>query len=250
MENFCVELAGVAIQIRCTYPENRRFLRGYLTQREPAFTAEPSEAELLWAQAEYDRLDEAEGRPARRRSGAALENMALHRLLAQRLTEYDVLLMHGSALSLDGEGYLFTAPSGTGKSTHAALWRQLFGDRVVMLNDDKPLLRVEPEGVTVWGTPWDGKHRLSRNASAPLRAVARIERAAENRVLPLSKADAFPILMTQAFASKDPAVMGQILRLEQRILEQVPFFCLQCNMEPEAAQTAYAGMILNSSISP
>ena len=67
---------------------------------------------------------------------------------------------------------MFTAPSGTGKSTHARLWREAFGERVVMINDDKPLLLVRPEGVTVYGTPFRGKHGLGGDRSAPLRAIA------------------------------------------------------------------------------
>ncbi len=242
MEEFCAELAEVAFKVQCTYPETSLFLRDYLTQKEPRFTVAPVDADLQWAREEAERRDAAEGRSPRGRSGAALECLALHRLLAERLLAFDVLLMHGSALSLDGAAYLFTAPSGTGKSTHAALWREVFGDRVVMLNDDKPLLRIGTDGVTVYGSPWDGKHHLSRNASAPLRAVARIERAAENRVVPLSRDGAFPVLLTQAYASRDPAVMARILRLEQRILDRVPFFDLRCNMEPEAARLARAAM--------
>lgn len=246
MEVFCAELAGVAVEFRCACPESRLLLKDYLTGKAPAFRVEPNEADLEWARREMERRAAAEGRPHRQPDGAALESMALHRLLAEGLTEYDVLLTHGSALSLDGEAYLFTAPSGTGKSTHAALWRQVFGDRVVMLNDDKPLLRVEAEGVRVFGSPWDGKHRLSSNASAPLRAVARIEQARKNRVVPLARADAFPILMTQAYASRDPEIMARILRLEQLILERVPFYRLSCNMEPEAAELAYAGLRPNA----
>ena len=246
MEVFCAELAGVAVQIRCRCPETRLFLREYETGRAPDFSLELSDADLQWAQAELDRQDAAAGRDARPRSEDAAENMVLHRLLAESLTEYGVLLVHGSALALDGEGFLFTAPSGTGKSTHAALWRQVFGERVQMLNDDKPLLRVRDDGVTVFGSPWDGKHHLSRNASAPLRAIARIERAAENRAEPLPKAQAFPILMTQAYASRDSAVMARILRLEERILDLVPFYTLRCNREPAAARTAYERLRLSN----
>lgn len=242
MKEFCAELAGVAFRITCAYPETRLLLRDYLTQRAPLFDLAPREADLQRAQAEADRQDTAEGRSPHKRSGAALERLALHRLLAERLPDYDVLLMHGSALRMDGIGYLFTASSGTGKSTHAALWRQVFGERVRMLNDDKPLLRIRDDGVTVFGSPWDGKHRLSQNASAPLRAIARIERATENRVLPMTRSEAFPVLLTQAYSSQDPAVMAKILWLERRLLELVGFYTLRCNLEPAAALTAYEGM--------
>ncbi len=86
------------------------------------------------------------------------------------MPSYDTVLFHGSALAIDGDGYLFTAKSGTGKSTHTRLWRERFGDRVVMINDDKPLLHIDAGSVIAYGTPWNGKHRLGTNASVPLRA--------------------------------------------------------------------------------
>lgn len=242
MEAFCVELAGVPIGVRCRHADTVTFLREYRTEREPAFTLEPGPADLEQAQAEADRQDEAEGREPHRRPEPQLESLALHRLLAERLPEYDVLLMHGSALCMDGAGYIFTAPSGTGKSTHAALWRQVFGQRVRMLNDDKPLLRIREDGVTVFGSPWAGKHRLSCNASAPLRAIARLERAAKNHIEPITQAEAFPILLAQAYSSRDPAVMVKILTLEKRLLNCAAFYTLFCNPEPEAARVAWQGM--------
>ena len=84
---------------------------------------------------------------------------------------YDTILFHGSAVAVDGIGYLFTAKSGTGKSTHTRLWRELFGERAVMLNDDKPLIKVSENGIIVYGTPWDGKHRLSTNTFVPLKGI-------------------------------------------------------------------------------
>lgn len=242
VEDFKIELAGIPIGIQCRFEINKRFLKDYITEKEPLFCIAPTDEDLLRSQEENRRQDKADGHPFYERSEASLENTAIHRLLAEKLTEYSVLLMHGSALSLDGEGYLFTAPSGTGKSTHARLWREAFGDRVVMINDDKPMLRIRNDGVFVYGTPWDGKHDLSCNTSAPLRAIISLNRGETNRIEPMRKADAFPILIRQAFASKDPKTMTRIVAMEQQILEQVRFYELFCNMEPDAAQTAYEGM--------
>ena len=242
MVEFRVELAGVPIGIRCRYEANKSFLREYLTEKTPQFTIEPTDADLLRAQEECDCLDRAEGRGTVSRSAFFFENTAINRLIAERITEFDVLLMHGSALCLDGEAYIFTAPSGTGKSTHARLWREVFGDRVFMINDDKPMLRIREDGVKAYGTPWNGKHNLSRNTSAPVRAIARLVRSEENRVEPMTKSDAFTALVAQALSSKDPAVMGRVLALEKRLLDQVRFYTLYCNMEPDAARVACEGM--------
>ena len=240
--DFRVKLADVPIGIRCRYEVNRQFLKEYLTDEEPLFCVEPTDADLERARADYDATDRLEGRTGILRSKTFFENAALNRLIAERITEYDVLLMHGSALSLDGEAYIFTAPSGTGKSTHARLWREAFGDRVFMVNDDKPMLKVREDRVLAYGTPWNGKHKLSRNTSAPVRAIAHLKRSEENRVEPMSKSEAFPVLVAQALSTKDPAVMLRILALENRILDRVRFYTLYCSMDPDAARVSYEGM--------
>ena len=187
-------------------------------------------------------MDRANGRRPRPRPDSFLENNAIHALLAEGLVKYDALLTHGSALCMDGRVYVFTAPSGTGKSFHASLWRKAFGDRVWMVNDDKPYLRIKEDGVTVYGAPWDGKSRLSRNASAPLKAVVWLTRDAFNHIEPLSKSEAFLVLMSQCFASKIPATMKRIIELEKILLGAAEFYKLGCNMDPEAAIVAYEGM--------
>ena len=123
MEKFTIEIAGIPVLIRCRYSVNRDFLRDYLSEKEPVCTIEPSAEDLVRMQSDFDRMNEAEGFPARRRSDEFLENNAIHSLLAEKLVGHGVLLMHGSALCMDGEAYIFTAKSGTGKSTHARLWR-------------------------------------------------------------------------------------------------------------------------------
>ena len=117
------------------------------------FTIEPTEDDLARIQRGLDRIAEAEGNPKEQRSDSFLENNAIHALIAEKLVEYDILLFHGSALCMDRQAYIFTAPSGTGKSTHARLWREAFGDRVWMINDDKPLIQVQDGKAMVYGSP-------------------------------------------------------------------------------------------------
>lgn len=237
-----IEIAGTPFELRCQYAENRAFFEAYRTEKAPLFSIAPAPADRAAAQAGLDRMAEAEGKAAVRCSEAFLENNAIHALLAEKLTAYHVLLMHGSALCMDGEAYLFTARSGTGKSTHARLWREAFGPRVWMINDDKPMLRIGEGGVTVYGTPWDGKHHLSRNASAPLKAVVKLERGAENRIEPMTEKDALLLVHQQAYVSPNPGTMKRIVEMETELLRHAAFYRLQCSMEPEAARVAWRGM--------
>ena len=112
-----------------------------------------------------------------------LDILAVYRKIAEAMPEWGTVLMHGSAIAVDDEAYLFAAPSGTGKSTHAGLWRRFWGDHTVMANDDKPLFYLSEESIIVFGTPWNVEHHLGENISAPLRAVCLFERGTENTII-------------------------------------------------------------------
>ena len=239
---FTVALADIPIRISCRHEENRAFLRDYLTDRETMFTIEPTEDDLDRIQQGLDRIAEAEGNPKEQRSDSFLENNAIHALIAEKLVEYDILLFHGSALCMDGQAYIFTAPSGTGKSTHARLRREAFGDRVWMINDEKPLIRVQDGKAMVYGSPWDGKHHLSRNASAPLRSILWLSQSAENRLKPMAKADAYQMLFRQSYSSNNAEIAVRILSLEMKLLDMATFYQMECNMEIGAALTAWKGV--------
>lgn len=173
---------------------------------------------------------------------AYLETLAVQRKLTEALIDYDTILFHSSALAMDGQGYLFTALSGTGKSTHSRLWREYFGDRVTMINDDKPFIRIGEKESRVYGSPWDGKHHLSTNMSVPIKAICILERDTVNHIEPISAEDAFAILYQQTYRSKDPAKLVKTIDLLTRMSSQVKLYRLGCNMEPDAARVSYEGM--------
>ena len=240
-----IELAGIPAEVICRHPANELFLKEYVTDKVPLISVVPTEEDLIRIQADFDRMDKAEGRPPHKRSGAFLENNAIHALLAERLVDFDVLLVHGSALCMDGKVYIFTAPSGTGKSTHTRLWREVYGDRVIMINDDKPMLKISEAGTTVYGTPWDGKHHLSRNACAPLEAIVELNRDVYNHMEPMTGVEAFPLLMKHSYGSGRPDTMRKIMELRKQLLDTVRFYRLGCNMSPEAARVAFETMNLH-----
>ena len=155
---------------------------------------------------------------------------------------WDTLLFHGSCISVDSKAYLFTAKSGTGKSTHTQLWKKWFGERAVFINDDKPLLKISAQGVTVYGTPWDGKHHRSTNTSCPLKAVCILTRNTENSIQRIDKKAALPMLCQQSYRPCSPIGTQKTLALVDRLGSSVPLYRLGCNMEPEAALVAYHGM--------
>lgn len=240
--SFRVAFAGEVIEVSALHDELRTFCKDYQTNEPASFHIELTPADLLFEQETMQQIAAQEGLAPKKFSEPYLETVALHRKVAESLINADTLLFHGSCISVDGEGYLFTAVSGTGKSTHTKLWRQQFGSRAQMINDDKPLLKINRQGVTVYGSPWGGKHRLSTNASCPLKAICILTRSEDNWIHPIDRKTAFPMLFQQSYRSSDPALLKKSLVLLDQLSSSVALYKLGCNMEPEAAQVAYAGM--------
>lgn len=234
-------LAEVAIRIDSLYEEVQQMCEPYRTELPPVVHVSTTPGEIAEEGRLSDRQREAEGLPPYHFPDAYLETLTVYRKIATALLPMGVMLMHGSVIAVDGEAYMFTALSGTGKSTHVRLWRQLFGERAVMVNDDKPLIRVADQ-VMVYGTPWDGKHHLSNNIAVPLKAIVVLCRGAENEIHRISVQEAFPTLLQQSFRTEDPLVTMQAMQLLGRLSQQVGLYCLHCNMDPEAAVVAYRGM--------
>lgn len=239
---FHLKLAGRVVRLYPRYPFLREYCQDYLTEEPQDFSVEISRADI-----DYERRKSAgeaalEGIPVRQFSDAYLETLAACRAIAVRMLDYDTLLFHGSALSLDGVGYLFTAKSGTGKSTHARLWRERFGERVTMVNDDKPFLRITEKGILVCGSPWDGKHRLSNNIEVPLKAICILNRDEGNHIESARAGMVYPALLQQAYRPSDPMGMAKTLELVDRLAAGTELYILGCNMSPDAPLAVYEGM--------
>lgn len=143
-------------------------------------------------------------------------------------------------VAVDGEAYLFTAPSGTGKSTHTRLWRERFGERAVMINDDKPLIRMEEGTFYVYGTPWNGKHHLSVNQKAPIKAICLLERGKTNHAQQISPAEAYPGLYRQIYRPQnDRGKMLKTLQLLHKMAESIPLYRLQCDISQDAVRASW-----------
>lgn len=212
------------------------------TESPVYFSIATTQSDIDFEREKSAREDTKEGIPIRQFSDAYLETLAVYRKIADHLLSCDTLLFHGSVIAVDGEGYLFTAKSGTGKSTHTRLWREYFGERAVMVNDDKPLLHITDSGVTAYGTPWDGKHRLSTNIAVPLKGICILTRDAKNHIEPVEPHAVYPLIVQQTNRSLSADGMKQTLSLIDRMLHVVPVYRLGCNMDIEAAKVAYEGM--------
>ena len=238
-KEFRIKIAGTSVEIRTEYPKTREQCGKYLTEKEPEITVSVTPEDIARMRESAAREDALEGKAPQEYSDAYLETLAVYRKICEKMVDFDTVLMHGSAVAVDGVAYLFTAKSGTGKSTHTRFWREIFGERAVMVNDDKPLLKLTEDGVLACGTPWDGKHRLSTNVCLPLKAVCVLERGEENEIHPITAQDALPVVFQQTYRPKN---LGKYMEIIDKLTRRVEFYRLRCNMTPEAARVAYEAM--------
>ena len=242
MTDFVVAIAGKTARVNTTHESTRDYCKGYLCAKLPEFSVQVLPEDLILEREKSAREDIVEGRSPQRHSDAYLETIALQRKVVEEFFAYDTLLFHGSVVAVDGEAYLFTAKSGTGKSTHTRLWREMLGERAVMVNDDKPFLEIKPEGVTAWGSPWMGKHRLGTNIDVPLKAICILERGEENRISPIRAQEALPMLMQQSQRPQDRKNLLKYMELVDQLSQKTEFYRMSCNMDPQAAVVAYEAM--------
>ena len=232
---FRMRLAGRTAEVRPIYGEVRELCRHYLAADEgaPDITVTVTPEDIAREAAESARQGrEMVPQPY-------LETVAVHRRIAVSMLRYDTFLMHGVVVATAGQGYMITAPSGTGKSTRAKLWADHIPDSMIV-NGDKPLLRVGEDGVTAFGTPWCGKEGWNVNTSVPLRAIFVLERSESgNAVERLSFGEAFPALLRQTYRPDEADERLLTLRLFETMAGKVNVYRFRSEPTLEAVRLAY-----------
>lgn len=281
---FVIKLADAYIGVDCLHDTTKTFCKDYIVDADTDECGDNSKNDMgdhiniTVNQPDIDReRKESEAYDLRHYGkiqkwpDSYLETLALYRKIAEALAERNVLLFHGSAIAVDGKGYLFTGLSGAGKSTHARMWREYFqnandgvgssanngtGDinsaddsrsdstthDVFMVNDDKPLIKVTDDGIMICGTPWDGKHRLSRNCQVPLTAIAEIKQATDNSCGLLPEERIWTLLYQQSYHPETESGMKAAIDMLGRIKASTPFYEIKCDMSTRAAEVAWNEM--------
>lgn len=236
------KIAGHNIQIVSLYDKVQELCKDYVSSETPEYRVEVKQEDIVRETEKSEADDRKAGREIRRYSEDYLETLAVYRKIAELLIEKDIVLFHGSVVAVDGEGYLFTAKSGVGKSTHVRLWTEEFKERAVVINDDKPLLEIKEDGILVYGTPWNGKHNRGINSCVPLKAICVVNRGEQNFIETMDNKQGYPFLLQQIYRPSDNTKMEKTLQLISKIAKDTELYKLHCNMEQEAARIAYMGM--------
>ena len=204
----------------------------YSGEEEPKFLAKITEEEIL------SERPNMVGYP-----DSFLESIVLFRKLCDyTLKNANGIIFHCSAIMVNNEAYLFTAPSGTGKSTHTRLWREALKDKAVMINDDKPIIRYVDGDFYVYGTPWRGKHELGTNARAKIKAICKIYQAKENVIREMSPMQMFITILDQTVRPKEEKEMDKLLSILDKMVKKVKLYELGCNISLDAARLSIGAM--------
>lgn len=173
------------------------------------------------------------------------ESLCIYRSISLELLRYRIMLMHSAAISCDGRGYAFCAKSGTGKSTHIALWKQVYGDRVKIINGDKPLISQTISDITgestftAYGTPWCGKENWGTRDQVKLNAICFIQRGTVNSIRRMTETEVIQKLFHQLLLPEREDLLSIEMDMADSLIREMPFYLLTCNMSEEAAVTAY-----------
>lgn len=234
---FCIKIAGIVVRIDNKYSLTEKICKDYIFNTESYdLSVCASDAEI---NAEIIASSELYGRKV---SASHAESSCIYRNICLALPAFGAFVFHASAVECDKKTYLFSAPSGIGKSTHTNLWLEHFGDRARIINGDKPILRSIDGKIYVCGTPWCGKEGFYSNAVSPLHALCFLERGEKNEIHRIDAAEAVIRSASQILIPDTECGIDALFPLLEKMLTKTPSYLLRCNISDEAVTLAYTTM--------
>ena len=169
-----------------------------------------------------------------------LEFSALLRKLGEKLPLKDAFIMHSAVFDVHGTGVALCAHSGVGKTTHLTRWKSFLGDRMTVVNGDKPIVRFIDGVPFAFGTPWNGKENFGENTKTPIKHICFIERSSTNFTEKIGKNHALTRILNQVYMPRtNPLATAKTLELVNRLMETCELWIVHCNMDESAGEVAY-----------
>ena len=237
MNIFRIKVADVVVEIESIYNTSQYYCRHFLTSDSPNFKVSISPKDI-----EYERMMLIPDCNNEYIRDDQLELSSIHRKISNEIVKFDVFLMHAAAITLDGKAYLFTAKSGTGKTTHILKWlKEVRGSNVI--NGDKPFISMKNEP-TVFSSPWSGKEGLFLNVSSSIEAIVFLERNDNNYIEKLSFNKAYPLLYQYVYKPTDANGMKKTLTMIKNMNGKVSFYSFKINnFKNDCVQVAYNALV-------
>ena len=225
-------IAGVIVEMNPMFNRTISQAKPYLTTslNNPDISIELTMEKLEEIKKRYNHLSLEE-----------IEYIFLGQLFYRHILKYNGILLHSSCVVKDNQAYLFSAPSGTGKSTHTNLWLKEFKDAYI-LNDDKPAIIFKDNTLYAAGTPFSGKHDISKNLLVPIKGICFIERSLNNWIKEISNKQAIFEILNQTERIPYENDMTLILSHIENIVKNTKIYKMGCNISSDAVYTSYNKM--------
>ena len=234
MINFKIKIAKIVLEINAFNETTKRYCSDFLCDEKPSYVITMTE-------------DDLKNEVTESNNGHVYVNeeiSALYRKIADLFIEYNIVVVHGSSFKVKDNGFIVTARSGVGKSTHVRLLEQCLGGDFAYINDDKPLLEVSNE-LTLYSSPWNGKERRGNNNSAPLKAIIFLNRG-DNTYRKLdNKEEVYFKLLSQVYLPKDKEKREKALKIIDILLKRINFYEINVNMDISAGEMTAERIIKN-----
>lgn len=175
------------------------------------------------------------------KSDSYCEMVCIFRHITEEIVDFNGIFVHSSVVKMDDKGFMFLGRSGAGKSTHSIGWLKTFKDAEV-INGDKPILRFFDDGIYAYGSPWCGIEGLHKNTKVKLHSAAFVEKAKENKIYSVGDKEVFSKMLNQTVVPKTPKRRIKHFELLDRLIKELPFYVLECDVSKEAVLTAYEKM--------
>ena len=233
---FTISIAGLNIRINTVSPSVYAYCIQYLSDNPPDICINICEEDI-------ENAKNALKSAGQRIDTPYLETIVAYKKILDELITYNSLLIHGAVVAVNNEAYLFSAPSGTGKTTHIKQWIEKM-DGAIIVNGDKPLVKITDNEVIACGTPWCGKERLGTNIMVPLKAFVYMERDNVNHINEISFLSAFPYLLQQTYRFSDQEKAKKTINLLTSLNEKISFWHFYCNnFKEDCFSTVYNSLI-------
>lgn len=168
------------------------------------------------------------------------ESVAVYKKICMQMWKFHGMLFHAAVIETGGRGIAFAAKSGTGKTTHLKLWQQFLGNKLKIVNGDKPIVRIIDEVPIAYGTPWCGKERFGNNSSVKLTDICFIERSETNSIEKIYCEAVFNRIFNQILLPTDAEACSVTFDILNKMLSKCNLWLIKCNMNLDAAEVAYS----------
>ncbi len=230
IQMFIIKIANLNIKINNKYPYLEKQCRDYIINSDTFDFEITVQDEEINEEIITSNLNLSNG---------YIESICCYRKIALILPKYDAFIMHAAVVKVDDMAYAFSAKSGTGKTTHIKLWKELLKDKLIYLNGDKPIVRIINNKPIIFGTPWCGKENYGTNTSAILKSLCFIERDLNNSIRKIDNKEILPRIIHQIILPSDEDMASKTLELLNFTILNINTYILRCNTDISSAELSY-----------